>query len=45
MSSNKTPPVPPIESPANRGVCRAKYGELWDKYTAKVKYKIVPGLY
>ena len=26
-------------------VCRAKYGELWDEYTAKVKYKIVPGLY
>ena len=26
-------------------VCRAKYGELWDAYTAKVKYKIVPGLY
>ena len=26
-------------------VCRAKYGPLWDEYTAKVKYKIVPGLY
>ena len=26
-------------------VCRAKYGALWDDYTAKVKYKIVPGLY
>ena len=26
-------------------VCRAKYGALWDEYTAKVKYKIVPGLY
>lgn len=26
-------------------VCRAKYGELWDEYTAKVKYKIVPRLY
>jgi protein-S-isoprenylcysteine O-methyltransferase Ste14 len=26
-------------------VCRAKYGELWDEYTAKVKRKIVPGVY
>jgi protein-S-isoprenylcysteine O-methyltransferase Ste14 len=26
-------------------VCRAKYGELWDEYTAKVKYKIIPGVY
>jgi delta14-sterol reductase len=26
-------------------VCRAKYGELWDEYSAKVKYKIVPRLY
>jgi protein-S-isoprenylcysteine O-methyltransferase Ste14 len=26
-------------------VCRAKYGELWDEYTTKVKYKIVPRLY
>ena len=26
-------------------VCRAKYGALWDEYTAKVKYKIVPRLY
>ena len=26
-------------------VCRAKYGHLWDEYTAKVKSKIVPGLY
>jgi protein-S-isoprenylcysteine O-methyltransferase Ste14 len=26
-------------------VCRAKYGPLWDEYTAKVKYKIVPSLY
>ncbi len=26
-------------------VCRAKYGALWDEYTAKVKYKIVPGVY
>ncbi|MEP6481785.1 MAG: hypothetical protein ABJA94_07240 [Rhodoglobus sp.] len=26
-------------------LCRAKYGALWDEYTAKVKYKIVPGLY
>jgi protein-S-isoprenylcysteine O-methyltransferase Ste14 len=26
-------------------LCRAKYGELWDDYTAQVKYKIVPLLY
>lgn len=26
-------------------VCQAKYGPLWDEYTAKVKWKIVPGLY
>jgi delta14-sterol reductase len=26
-------------------LCRAKYGELWDEYTAKVKYKIVPRVY
>jgi delta14-sterol reductase len=26
-------------------VCRAKYGELWDDYTTKVKYKIIPRLY
>ena len=26
-------------------ICRAKYGPLWDQYTAKVKYKIVPYLY
>jgi delta14-sterol reductase len=26
-------------------VCHAKYGELWDRYTAKVKYKIVPRVY
>ncbi len=26
-------------------VCRAKYGELWDEYTTKVKYRIVPRLY
>ncbi len=26
-------------------VCRAKYGELWDQYTAKVKYKIIPHVY
>ena len=26
-------------------VCRTKYGPLWDEYTAKVKYRIVPGLY
>lgn len=26
-------------------VCRAKYGELWDEYTKKVKYKIIPFIY
>ena len=26
-------------------VCRAKYGPLWDDYTSKVRFKIVPGLY
>ena len=26
-------------------ICRAKYGELWDKYTAKVKYRIIPFLW
>jgi protein-S-isoprenylcysteine O-methyltransferase Ste14 len=26
-------------------VCRAKYGPLWDDYTAKVKSRIVPGVY
>jgi protein-S-isoprenylcysteine O-methyltransferase Ste14 len=26
-------------------VCRAKYGPLWDDYTAKVKYRIIPRLY
>jgi delta14-sterol reductase len=26
-------------------VCRAKYGPLWDEYTAKVKWKIVPFVY
>jgi delta14-sterol reductase len=26
-------------------VCRAKYGALWDEYRAKVKYRIVPGVY
>ena len=26
-------------------VCRAKYGELWDQYTNKVKYKIIPFIY
>jgi len=26
-------------------ICRAKYGELWDQYTAKVPYKIVPRVY
>jgi delta14-sterol reductase len=26
-------------------ICRAKYGALWDEYTARVKYRIVPHLY
>ncbi len=26
-------------------VCMAKYGELWDRYTQKVKYKIIPFIY
>lgn len=26
-------------------VCKAKYGELWDEYTKKVKYKIIPFIY
>jgi len=26
-------------------VCKAKYGELWDRYTEKVKYKIIPFIY
>ena len=26
-------------------VCKAKYGELWDEYTRKVKYKIIPFIY
>jgi delta14-sterol reductase len=26
-------------------ICKAKYGELWDQYTKKVKYKIIPFIY
>jgi len=26
-------------------ICEAKYGSLWAKYTAKVKYRIIPGIY
>jgi delta14-sterol reductase len=26
-------------------ICRAKYGELWDTYTKKVKYRIIPYIY
>lgn len=26
-------------------ICAAKYGPLWGKYTAKVKYRIIPGIY
>jgi len=26
-------------------ICQAKYGALWSQYTAKVKYRIIPGIY
>ena len=26
-------------------VCRAKYGDLWEQYTQKVRYKIIPFVY
>ena len=26
-------------------ICRAKYGKLWDDYTRKVKYRIIPFIY
>ncbi len=26
-------------------ICRAKYGELWERYTARVKHRIIPHLY
>jgi delta14-sterol reductase len=26
-------------------LCKAKYGELWDTYTKKVKYRIIPYIY
>jgi delta14-sterol reductase len=26
-------------------ICKAKYGELWDQYTKKVKYRIIPFIY
>jgi delta14-sterol reductase len=26
-------------------ICKAKYGELWDRYTKKVKYRIIPFIY
>ena len=26
-------------------LCQKKYGEAWTKYTEKVKYKIIPGIY
>ena len=29
----------------DRIVCKAKYGELWDQYTKKVKYRIIPFIY
>ena len=29
----------------DRIICRAKYGELWDQYTKKVKYRIIPFIY
>ena len=25
--------------------CAAKYGPLWNRYTDRVKYKIIPGIY
>ena len=29
----------------DRKVCKTKYGELWDTYKKKVKYRIIPFLY
>jgi delta14-sterol reductase len=29
----------------DRKICKAKYGELWDQYTKKVKYRIIPFIY
>ena len=29
----------------DRKVCKTKYGELWDQYTKKVKYRIIPFIY
>ena len=26
-------------------ICKAKYGELWDRYTTKVKYRIIPRIW
>jgi delta14-sterol reductase len=26
-------------------ICKAKYGALWDAYTKKVKYRIIPFIY
>jgi protein-S-isoprenylcysteine O-methyltransferase Ste14 len=26
-------------------ICKAKYGELWDAYIKKVKYRIIPFIY
>ena len=25
--------------------CAAKYGELWTRYYARVRYRIIPGIY
>lgn len=30
---------------ADDKICREKYGDLWDRYTEKVKYKIIPFIY
>jgi len=29
----------------DRIICKAKYGELWDQYAGKVKYRIIPFIY
>jgi delta14-sterol reductase len=30
---------------ADNTICKAKYGALWDEYTKKVKYRIIPYIY
>ena len=29
----------------DHAACRAKYGADWDRYTAKVRWRILPGVY